>query len=274
MFIRSGQSFYEMFTKNLVFPEYTTIRKFINVKCMKMIEGKLYFDELKTYLLENNFNLEVGIFEDGTKIVELVEYDLNNNILTGLVSPIDKNTGMPQIYFHTADSAININNSIINYNKSSYVQVILCQPNHSSAVPFILGFFGTDNRFNSKDVTLRMNYIFKSLANIGIRALCYGSDGDTRFLATQKALVNFGEFKDFGMIKLAGDVNSNYFGSQDAFHIAKKMKNTLFNPSSELRIGNKIATLAHIVIVMQKFDKVCHQLVPSDLDFNDKMNYK
>lgn len=108
----------------------------------------------------------------------------------------------------------------------------------------------------------------------GIRKLCSGTDGDSRFIKQQKYLVNFGDFEPFGSITLAGSLEAEDQAMQDSEHILKKMKNIVFEPAETLRMGDKNATLGHLVILTKKFDKNLHNLNPSDLDPTDKMNYK
>lgn len=104
--------------------------------------------------------------------------------------------------------------------------------------------------------------------------ICYGSDGDGRFLKSQKSLVKFGSFKSQGSMILGGDFESEYQASQDSLHIAKKLKNSFYYTSEALRMGNRCALIGHLVILIKRFDKNQHNLNLSDLDPTDKMNYQ
>lgn len=108
----------------------------------------------------------------------------------------------------------------------------------------------------------------------GIRIICFGADGDPRILRAQKTLLSFGEFENFGPIRLAGSINSDFQASQDPYHIAKKMKNVLYDPPETLMMGTKFATLGHLIILAKKFSKHQHNLAASDLDVTLRMNYE
>lgn len=142
------------------------------------------------------------------------------------------------------------------------------------SAPFILGFYGTDNKFTSQDVTAKTIHIRNELEKRGVKVICSGSDGDVKFLKSQKFLLNFGNFNRFGNMILAGDINSDNLTNQDGLHIAKKLKNTLFDPSDVKRMGNHVASSGHLVIMFKKFGKQEHGLKMSDLDPTDKLNYE
>lgn len=92
-------------------------------------------------------------------------------------------------------------------------------------------------------------------------------------MKSQKLLLNFGKFETFGSTQLAGNRSSEFQASQDALHIAKKMKNFLFDQSDLKRLGKFSATLGHLSMVFKRFPKSEHGLSLSDLDPTDHMNY-
>jgi hypothetical protein len=92
---------------------------------------------------------------------------------------------------------------------------------------------------------------------------------------SQKYLAKFGsKFYKFGPIILVGDMESDYQANQDAYHIAKKLKNLLYDLCVVLRLGRFNASLAHLIIIFKKHHISEHGLTKSDLDYTDKMNYK
>lgn len=141
LFIRGGKKMYEFFHSNLNFPSVKTVKRKMLDYRKKLHEGHLYFDELVTYLDSKGYPREVSINEDGTKITEVAEYDAGEKIIQGLISPIDKRTGMPKENFFQALSAKQIVDAITNNSKASYVQVILAKPNFvGKTVKNILNF--------------------------------------------------------------------------------------------------------------------------------------
>ncbi|KAG5671338.1 hypothetical protein PVAND_001541 [Polypedilum vanderplanki] len=152
-------------------------------------------------------------------------------------------------------TAAEIHSHIKNEAVAGYVQVLLIQPNSSFAHPFLLGFYATNNRFTNQDVVNRNNYIYAELKKRGIRLLCVGSDGDSRFLAAQKKAIDFGKLTEFGPLVLAGNLDSKYFGHQDVLHIMKRLKHKLSDLCSTLIMGNFHATINHLIIMTKTFEK-------------------
>lgn len=104
--------------------------------------------------------------------------------------------------------------------------------------------------------------------------LCVSTDGDSRYLSAQKHIIDFGNFTMFGDMLLAGSLNSDFFGLQDGYHIAKKLKNMFFNTSDMLRMGDYHVSINHLIVMKKKFDKELHGLEATDLNQNNKMDYK
>lgn len=273
-YIRAGKHHYNFLSANLKLPELSTTKKFIDQQCKKVYEGQLLFDELQQFLHDNNLGNKISIFEDATKINECVDYDSSSNSLLGLVAPLNANNGLPSVNFFAAVNAKQIKESLENYSRSSYVQVLVAVANKTNSPSFILGHYGTDNRYSHKEVTARNQHIYSELIQRNVIVESFGSDGDSRFIASQKLSVNFGNFEFFQGIQLAGNLNSLFFGNQDALHIAKKLLNRLYDFGSTLIMGNRIATLNHLILVYKTFEKSQHNLNLSDLNPHDRMNYR
>lgn len=140
--------------------------------------------------------------------------------------------------------------------------------------PFVLGFYGTNNKFSSEEVKTRTLFIKNELDRRGINVISTGTDGDIKFLKSQKYLLEFGKFTDFGRLRLAGDINAENLANQDGSHIEKKMKNIFFDSCDALRMGKRNALSGHLIILIKQFDKNLHNLQACDLNPRDKMNYK
>lgn len=85
------------------------------------------------HIQTNAYLKEVAIVEDGTKLIENIEYDADSNSIMGLVLPLDDSTGMPRINCFPAETAKQICDAIRNTSKSSYVQVVLAKPNFAGS---------------------------------------------------------------------------------------------------------------------------------------------
>jgi len=145
----------------------------------------------------------------------------------------------------------------------------------------VLGAFGTNNSYTSKDVINRWNYITKELASEGITAK-FASDGDPKLLGAMKSLSSFGrtKFIDDLNINLICDLDSEIKCMQDNIHLANKLKNRLFDSANNLEIGNFCASINHVRMMLDDPNLSIndHLLVSSDVNTNDntrdKMNYE
>lgn len=274
LFLRLGLKQYDFLNKNALLPSVSTIRNHIMRDIRTMEEGVIRVDGLVDYLKTNDYSMEVSILEDATKIVECVEIDYNTDTLLGLSAPFDMVTGMPKKHLFVSNTLENISDAVKNFNKSSYVNIILAQPNNTNAIPYLLGYFGTDNRFKASVVLARMKFIKKCLAEKGIETLSFGSDGDSRHLLAQKILLNFGMPQNYGSLTLAGNINADILSNQDSLHLTKKLKSSLYQASHYLTLGKYKASIEHLHILFRKYSKELHNLNSCDLDIQDKMNYR
>lgn len=121
---------------------------------------------------------------------------------------------------------------------------------------------------------MKIKTITQNLNAFGIDVICFGYDGDTKFLKSQKVLMNFGRPKVFREITVCADWEFNdFFGNQDPFHIAKNMKNRFYDTSNDLKMGKYVASYTHLIIIFKMFPKIEHSLSKSDLNPNGRMNY-
>lgn len=273
-YARGDKHFYNFLSKNLNLPELSTVKKYMGKHLKHFTDGELRFDELKSFLETHNLSLGVGIYVDGTKINPRVDFHSESNTLTGLVAPLNSATGLPNIHHFKADTAANIKHAIENNARASYLQAIMAKSNDTNSPPFFLGFFGTDNKFTHAQVLSMCEYITKELKNREIDLLCYGSDGDTRYLCAQKVMIDFGSITTVGNLKLAGKIDMRLVGCQDGLHITKKLNDRLYDLGTDLVTGNRVATVNHLIMVYKKFPKTAHQMILSNLDMSDHMNYK
>lgn len=69
------------------------------------------------------------------------------------------------------------------------------------------------------------------------------------------------------------DSHSTICFLQDVVHIGTKLRNRLLNLSIVLHIGNRIASVAHLKILLNSVQKDVHGLVYSDICPDDRQNY-
>jgi len=138
---------------------------------------------------------------------------------------------------------------------------------------FIISYYATDNCFTFHHVSLRNLFIKNELQKFGITVLAFGSDGDTRFLKSQKVSMNYGSINNFCGFPIAGSMETEICSIQDPLHLLKKMKTSLYDDCDFLRIGMFRANLTHLVTIFKQFDRKEHNLILSDIDPYDQMNY-
>lgn len=232
----------------------------------------LDFDGLKKFIIERNLSSSVSLAGDAAKIVENVRFDIKSNTLIGLTAPFSELTGLPLENFHKADSAEHIYNSILSYPKASMVECLIARPNTTNSPCYLLGYFFTDLSYTHTDKKHRIEYCYRELQKREIKMLCEVTDGESISMASQKRFVNFGVIYSAFGLELAADYTSMIVSGQDPEHGLKKMKNKFY--TSVLRLGEKNASIAHLEILLKEFPKGRHGLTKTDLNVEDRMDYR
>jgi hypothetical protein len=137
LFLRSGPKLYDFLCENALLPTSKTINTYINKNVMKIIEGKVYTLELLSFLKDYNLPKSVCVAEDDTKILEVIEFNGNCNCLSGLVAPVDNDTGFPFINYFKATNAFKILHAVKNGRKSTNVHMILAKAIHPGNLLFL-----------------------------------------------------------------------------------------------------------------------------------------
>lgn len=97
-----------------------------------------------------------------------------------------------------------------------------------------------------------------------------GFSGDSRLLQSMRFNSKFDSAIDNNQW-FATDQNICFM--QDIVHIGTKLRNRLLKPSIVLLIGNKIASISHLKILLDSKSKDTHGLVCSDICPDDRQNY-
>lgn len=82
--------------------------------------------------------------------------------MIGLVLPINKTNGMPQLKTFIAESAEKMK-EYLERPLSTLVYIVAAQPLKEKTPPFILQIFGTDNKFDKNVVGKRWEYTMDEL---------------------------------------------------------------------------------------------------------------
>lgn len=146
---------------------------------------------------------------------------------------------------------------------------------------FCLLLYGTDNKFSTKQVRLRWQYILNGLRMRDISVLGISSDGDPRLLKAMRLEMKLGDSlrntqigsPEFTINDFHSCVMPPFMCVQDTVHIGTKLRARLLKSSLVLPFGNFVASHAHLEILRSVVSKDEHCLTETDLSARDKMNF-
>lgn len=90
--------------------------------------------------------------------------------MIGIVLPMNTSTGMPIAFQNLARNVEEIQLNM-KKNKSNYVYIVMAQPLALNVPPFIIQMFGTNNKFNTKQVLLRWKYTIEELKRYIVKTI-------------------------------------------------------------------------------------------------------
>lgn len=279
--ILSGRKAYDTLQANAfgLIPSRKAIDKYIYRPENIIAEGELRCNALIAYLNERQLPLWVVLSEDATVVDNRPQYDSRTNQIIGLVPPINNETGMPQPFAYKAESAEDFLQHFSSAPVSNYINTIMAKP-IGDAPAFCLLLFGSDNKYTSKDVSHRWNFITKQLNEIGIGVLAISSDSDPKFNCAMRANSCLGQssslFSNSEMFMCGNKMEPPFF-TQDPPHIGTKARNlvlkTKANPK-RLPFGKEhFIKMAHLQVLVERFNKSEHLLTRSTLNPKDRQNY-
>lgn len=108
----------------------------------------------------------------------------------------------------------------------------------------------------------------------GIQIAGISSDGDPRLLKAMKITSKLGTIYNEDWPWYQSDINPELICIQDTVHIGTKLRTKFIKPTSSLKIGNFLISVAHIRHVIENISKDNHLLTASDINAEDKMNFK
>lgn len=286
LFIIGGRSTYKTLQANLPLPAVTSVMRSIKDNGNHVIEGELNFTGLSNFLTKHNLPRCVWMSEDATGITGRIQYDPTTNQIIGFVLPVNK-FGLPIVNSYPATTAEVIKEYFETKKASTLLYIIMMQPLQENAPPFCFSLYGTDNIFKTSDVIRRWNYIFDEAKKHNITILGTSSDGDPRLLRSMRYQLGLGKNLNH---RKSGEKSTftsfaNYYAAsfdtiahvQDTVHIATKLRNRLLKtvePQKHLILGEHKITLNDLLSFIETEPKSRHLLCKSDLNINDKMNYR
>lgn len=110
-----------------------------------------------------------------------------------------------------------------------------------------------------------------SIHRHNIKVAGISSDGDCRLLASMKHNFKFNTLASNN--EWLGDSAGDICFLQDIVHIGTKLRNRLLNSLVILLIGNKVASVAHLKMLLNLASKDIHGLTYSDICPDDRQNF-
>lgn len=109
-----------------VIPSSKTVRRVIEKE--RVIEKGLFrLKELNEFLNKRNYPCTVWLSGDQTAINNKIDYHEKTNSVIGFTSPLDTD-GLPVINGFPFNTVADLQKYFCDYNKSSYINVIIAQP--------------------------------------------------------------------------------------------------------------------------------------------------
>ena len=289
LFIYSGPLAYKFIYHNTsgALPSLRTIQRVVHSEYKTINEGSFRFDDLLKYIEKHNAPHYILIGEDATRLISRIDYDGETDRCVGFVLPDDSKTGLPTVDAYKAVSFEAIQSMFSNATIAKYAYVYMVQALCHQTPPFCLACFGTDNKFDAKQIVLRWNYIYTECKKRGITVLSFGADGDSRLMKAMKEIA-FQPKTDFQIspkciltppsipktwLEWFKVVPSSISLVQDVVHLAVKMKSRLLKPSIILPMGPYVATSSHLRMMQLSFGKDMHGLREKDVNHKDKQNF-
>ncbi|CAF4343454.1 unnamed protein product [Rotaria sp. Silwood2] len=288
LLILGGRNCYEFLRLNLpgALPHISNIESLMRNQEARIIECKFQFKLLKEYSQSNNCSY-VFASEDCTSSVCRIDYDAQINSFIGLSSPLID--GVPKPTFFRTDNFEELKMWFEKYNKSKLINLHMIQSVVSSAPPFILSTYGSDNKVTATDILKRWLYIHNQCSVQGVRVIGFSTDGDARYLRAMRLCSRFfAELPNLNLFKH----NDNFHIKipdqwswflmkeqqlllfvQDSTHIATKFRNRLLSDVASMKMGDFSIDIQHLMNLIALKNKIDHNLIKCDVCPKDRQNF-
>lgn len=205
----------------------------------------------------------------------------------GFVSQLNEKNGMPIPFSFPARNAPEIIRHFAEENSiSALVNVVMAVPiSDNPPPPFCLLIYGTDNKYDAKNVYTRWQYITNELNKVGIDVMCWSADSDPRNNAAMKMISKLGQvsqtLSQFDWF-CCGDKQDNFekispVCVQDPTHLGCTMRNLLLRTIAsphKLPFGHHFIQQSHLKELISMFSKDKHNLTQMVLNPIDKQNFE
>ena len=273
-FTLSGPTAYCIMCTNLGFPSISNCRRHLLLNA-PITECVFRWKEVKEKLIKRNLPLKVTASEDGTVVTGRVQYDFKSNQIVGFVPALDSD-GLPLVGSFPATSGQEILHHFKFGAVSRIAYVIMVRPLAVISAPICLALFGTDNKFDYRQVLQRWKWMSKEAEKEGIEVVGYASDGAPQLLKAMymRTFIRQPTGRKWPWHCAPLDKSLPFY-IQDPIHLLVKLKSKLLKPSIIIPMGeNYVATRGHIIELIKNVSKDQHELTMSFIEVKDKMNFR
>ncbi|CAM4849470.1 unnamed protein product [Rotaria magnacalcarata] len=288
IFILGGRNCYEFLRLNLpsALPHITNLELLIRNQEFKVIECEFRFNLLKEYSRSTNCNY-IFVAEDATRSISCIDYDVQSNSFIGFLAPLVN--GVPQSNFFRTEKFNVLKEWFDEADTSKFINLHMAKSLKSSAPPFILCAYGSNNKFEAIDVLRRWLYIYHESLIQGLRVIGFSTDGDSRYLRAMRLCSRFfAELPNLNLFKYNDQLDIKipdkwswffmkqqqiFFFMQDPIHIATKIRNRLLSKLANLKMGDFSIDMKDLVELIEAKSKIEHNLIKSDLNPKDRQNF-
>ena len=290
LYILGGCTAYEFVRMNIpaLLPSVRMLQVSLAATANRLSEGEFRYNSMQDYFTSNKSAFGFCA-EDCTAVVQKVTYDAMINTFIGFSLPLD-NHGFPVINSYSTNSLTQLEEWCLEVNKAKQINIHVVQPISSSLhhpSSYLLGAYGTDNQFTSKDVLCRWRSIFEQSKAQGIRILGFSTDCDGRYLKVMRLSTGFfakhlfQHHPDLFRIDVPPTwpwflMNNQqlFVCMQDPIHLCTKLRNRLLSTATQLLLGNQLICIDTLLQLVATSPKLNHGLVKSDICPKDRQNYR
>ncbi len=223
-----------------------------------------------------------------------VSYDTKTNSFIGF-SPQLVN-GLPIINQFQTNDYNQLQQWFQDFEKSKSINANVAEPlliKNSSSIhsrPYIISAYGTNNKYKGTDVVRKWIYMYNECKKRNIVVVGFASDCEARYLKAMQ--ISLGFFTSTPNIDLLNG-NKNllqinipstwvfffmrkrqmYLCMQDGIHLATKIRNRLLSTVATLSINNHQIHINDLLCIIEKYSKIDHNLVKSDVFPKDRQNF-
>lgn len=199
LYILGGTNLYEFLRLNIPgsVPSLTSVRVAFSSSEHQFIEGEFRYSSFQELVRPLDCKYAFCA-EDSTSVTPKVNYDSRSNSFVGLTLPLIN--GFPQCQYYSTDDFDELESWHTQVDKSSLLNIHVIQAltssNQIKLSPFLLAAYGTNGKYNARDVRSRWLHTFDVLMSQNIRILGFSTDCDAKnFRAMRESMAFFSNDK-------------------------------------------------------------------------------